>query len=169
MTPREGRAAGGRSRRAGWWIPWIFVASFVIVAAVNGVFIYFASVSWTGLQTEDAYEKGLAYNATIDAAKAQEKLGWKASVSFDALGENGGRLTVDLADRDGAPIDGASVHGLAVRPTREGLDQEINLAAVGRGRYAADIELPLPGVWDIKLSARRDNARFGTSMRVVLH
>lgn len=139
-----------------------------MVAAVNGVFIYFANVSWTGLQTQDAYEKGLAYNATIDAAKAQEKLGWKATVTFDATAENGGRLTVELVDRDGQPVDGASIHGMVVRPTREGLDQEINLEAVGRGRYAADVTLPLRGVWDIKLRAQRDDARFGINERIVL-
>lgn len=156
------------ARRPGWWIPWIFVASFVVVAAVNGMFIYFASTSWTGLQTEDAYEKGLSYNATIDAAKSQARMGWTGTVDFAATTERGGRLSLDLVGRDGTPVDGAVIDVLIVRPTREGYDQRVSLAAVGRGRYAADIDLPLRGVWDVKLQARRDNARFGMRERIVL-
>ena len=58
-------AAGARGR----WIPWLFVGFLVVVAAVNGVMIWYALSSWTGLAANQAYDNGLTYNQNLAAAR----------------------------------------------------------------------------------------------------
>ncbi|MGE5500712.1 MAG: FixH family protein, partial [Ignavibacteriales bacterium] len=41
-------------RRPGWWYPYIFVAAFVVVVGVNAAMAYFASSTFTGLETDNA-------------------------------------------------------------------------------------------------------------------
>ncbi|MCW8952841.1 MAG: FixH family protein, partial [Rhodospirillales bacterium] len=63
MTTASGQAAN--NRKPGWWYPWIFVGGMTIVVIVNGIMIYFALSTFTGLETRNHYEKGLAYNTNI--------------------------------------------------------------------------------------------------------
>ena len=62
------------------------VAFFGVVFAVNGVFFWFASDSWTGLSTEDAYRKGIAFNDQLARADAQKRLGWTAETDYASAG-----------------------------------------------------------------------------------
>ncbi len=58
-------ARGDGSRPGDRYIPWLFVAFFAVVLAANGALIAIALGSFTGLTTEHAYDKGLAYNRTL--------------------------------------------------------------------------------------------------------
>lgn len=162
-APRPNPGAGQRSGRL---IPWIFVASFAVVAAVNGVMIAYAVNTFTGLTTDRAYEDGLAYNQTLAAARAQERLGWKAGVDFAATDRDHARVIVTLHGGDGAPLDGATLSARFIRPTSQGADTEVPLNETGAGRYEAQLGLALPGQWDIVILASHDGASYQTSRRV---
>jgi nitrogen fixation protein FixH len=95
-------------RPDGWWYPWIFVAGMLVVVVVNAVMITYAIGTFPGLQTEDAYRKGLAYNRTLAAAREQEERGWQATVRFEADrpeadyqagAQRAGDLQISLTDR----------------------------------------------------------------------
>ena len=64
------------------WIPYAFVAFFGVVLLANGTMIGLAFATWTGLETEGAYQKGLAYNRVLDRARAQAALGWRVDLAF---------------------------------------------------------------------------------------
>jgi nitrogen fixation protein FixH len=141
---------------------------FGIVLVANGAFIFLALDSWTGLSTEDAYRKGVAYNETLDAAEAQKALGWRADLAFEAE-DGGGLLQVAFEDARGDPVAGLTVTAAIRRPTHEGFDREVTLEPFDAGRYAARIELPLSGQWDVSLIARaRDGARYEIEERIWL-
>lgn len=156
--------AGPRAR--GSWIPWAFVAFFATVVAANGALVVLAYHSWTGLETEDAYEKGLAFNRTLEAVRAGEALGWRVEVSFADAGPGRGRLAVLLAERDGRALTGATVAARFVRPTQAGHDKEVMLAEVGDGTYAREVELPLPGRWELRLEAEHRGRRHRSAWRL---
>lgn len=125
---------------------------FGTVVAVNGAFVYFALDTWPGLSTRRAYEEGLAYNKTLDAARAQRALGWKSAVDFEGA-EGGGRaLTVRMANRDGAPVAGLAITVELRRPVREGEDRTLMLAETGFGAYRAVADVPL-GRWQAVVKA----------------
>lgn len=157
------------TRKAGWWYPWIFVGMFGVVVAVNGALAYFATSTFTGLQTEGAYEKGLAHNKALAAVRAEELLGWKVVPEIDpAAITTGGSITVTAKDRDGKPLNDLQVAVQLVRPTTAGYDSVVELEAQGNGLYQAPLKLPLPGLWDIKVLASRGQDQVETMRRVVL-
>lgn len=160
MTPSSAapanRGPGGSDRAPRWSraIPWMFVAGFAVVIAVNGTLIYFAQSSFSGLETEHAYERGLQYNQALEAAAAQEKLGWRSEITLTDAADGKRELAASFADRLARPIDGLIVEAHLLRPSNAGMDLTVALAGKGNGRYAADVTLPALGQWDIRIVAR---------------
>lgn len=163
-APRRGR---------GWWIPWTFVAGFAVVIGANGALIYFSMATWSGLETEGYYEKGLAYNEALSGAQSQAALGWRVKIDFAPAGRSDSdgaraRVSITLRDRDGRPLTGADVRARFVRPTQSGLDSETVLPDLGQGRYGADVTLARPGQWDLVLLASVAGVSYQAVERVYL-
>jgi len=137
------------------WIPWVFVGGFLLVVAVNAVMIIFAVRSFTGLTTTEPYTKGLRFNDQIREAELYEQLGWKIAARFAPATARRGRIEVQLADRGGAPLSDAVITAEFSRPVEKGHDFTLTLSPLGQGRYAADAEFPLSGVWDVKYRIER--------------
>jgi nitrogen fixation protein FixH len=154
-----------RSPRRDRWIPWAFVAFFLTFIAVDAVMVMLAVGSFSGVATENAYQKGLAYNRTLEAAERQKALGWSADIAFAGNGPQAGRLLVRLVDGGGRPLAGASVSAELVRPLQAGYDFTVPLDGVG-DRYQADIALPLPGQWEVRLTAEDRANTFRHSQRI---
>lgn len=154
--------------RRSLWIPWALASIFAAFLVANGTMIYFASRSWTGLETEGAYEKGLAYNDIIAAAEAQAALGWQVALEAGTAETGEAWVEVSLADREGHPIAARAVWARLVRPTHVGYDREAPLRDLGGGRYRGLVELPLPGQWDLRVRVEHVGGVYRASRRVVL-
>lgn len=151
------------------WIPWSFVAFFGVVVLVNGIMIYVAFSTWTGISDENAnsYRQGLTYNDRLAEAEAQHALGWRADASFDSIGLGAGQLRFHLTDDNGTPLTGADVAATILRPTHPGHDFATSMpAGDALGTYSADITFPLPGQWDIRIVAEHPNGTYRLSSRV---
>jgi nitrogen fixation protein FixH len=162
-------------RGDGWWYPWTFVAGMALVIAVNIALVIYAVGTFPGLETDDAYRKGLAYNETLAAARAQEALGWRADVRYAprpaeaaAGGGREGELVITLLDRTGEPLRDLKAEAVLVRPTRAGLDMRIELEPRGPGEYRAEATLPLAGQWDVRILARRGDHGFQATRRILV-
>ena len=131
----------------GRFLAWM-LGSFGVVFAVNGVFIWLALSTWSGLVTDHPYEKGLAYNQTLQEAKAEAALGWHSEFDF-----KNHRLLVRFHDHAGMALDRLRVEARFVRPASDGADQVLPLEATGNGGYAGSVTLPLPGQWDVLITA----------------
>lgn len=170
---RIGRPAD-RRRADGWWYPWIFVGGMLLVIAVNMVLVREAIDTFPGLETEDAYRKGIDYNTALAAAREQQRRGWQATIAFDAdqaaagNDRHEGRLSVRFVDREGAPLSGLAVSAILSRPTQGGHDFEVPLVDLGEGRYGANLELPLRGQWEARILAARGDARFQDTHRLLV-
>ncbi|MEX0814747.1 MAG: FixH family protein, partial [Dongiaceae bacterium] len=53
--------------------------------AVNAALVYLALDSFSGLETEGAYRRGVAYDATLAAARAQGEMGWRVAIDATSL------------------------------------------------------------------------------------
>ena len=160
------RSEQKRVAAAGSWIPWLFIGLFMVVLLVNGTMIAIAVSTFNGLETENAYKKGLAYNQRLAAAAEQEKLGWKASLGARFDGDNRVTLSLDLRDRLTNPINAADVKATLIRPVQEGFDQTASLVERGDGRYDATIDLPLAGQWDVHLTADARGKTYSLARRI---
>jgi len=145
------------------WIPWMFVALFVVVATVNTVFVTVAIQTRPGLVTEDAYEKGLAYNKTLDAVKKQKSLGWTGRTTYA-----NGVLGYTLKDKTGTPISGATIKAEIIRPVTQGYDSKAILQEVSKGVYEAKVALPLHGLWNIRIYSTWHNQTLQTNTDLTL-
>lgn len=165
MIARGG--ATGR-RQPGWWIPWIFVAGFGVVLLVNGIMIWVAASTWTGISTNRAYDKGLTYNRNLEAAARQALLGWQARIVARPGADGRPELVVTLADAGGQPLAAAQVEATFERPTHQGHDFTLDLAPDGIGSYRAAFTAPLAGVWDVRVVATRGADRLVATHRLMV-
>lgn len=177
MTEQSTQAASSPKKRPerprGWWYPWIFVAFFAVVVSVNGVMIFFAYDSWTGLETKDHYVKGLAYDDTIAAKKAQEALGWTVSYDLETISKNpdGSRQVaykVTFLDHNQAPVTPLKARTFFIRPTSEGMD--VNALANKRedGVVGGVMTVAAAGQWDLRVYAESRGRKYQLVQRVVI-
>lgn len=148
MSARATTMPGERRSR---WIPWAFVAFFGVVLAANATMIVIAIATWPGLETRQAYQRGLAHDEALEAAAAQAALGWQVGFAFEQTGDRSGALRLDLADRFGNRLEEAKVQVAFVRPTHGGYDLVVDLPHYYGGRYLHDIALPLAGQWEARV------------------
>ncbi len=120
----------------------------------NGIFVYYANTSWTGLTSQHAYDEGLAYNKTLAAKQKMLKLGWQGKISFDNKSLTKTVISINLKNKQNKIITGATLQAKLVRPTREGFDKTIPLKEVTKGVYSAETNLPLAGLWDVIIMAK---------------
>lgn len=158
------RKTGGRA--PGWYIPWLFVAFFGVVVAVNGVMLYFATSTYNGLQTENHFIKGIKYNDDLAGARAQAERGWKVEYGFEATDPQKGVAAVTLRDKHGNLLKDAQVTVTFIRPTHQGHDRTLELPYLGEGRYGQAVELPLAGVWDLRLEVRHASGDYQDEKRI---
>lgn len=166
MTSSTGLRPTRAPRQKGWYIPWIFVGLFLVVAAVNGVMIHFAFSSWTGLQTEEHFLKGIKYNQDLAGARAQAERGWQVNADFTSTEPLKGLASLTLRDKNGALLDGATVKIKLIRPTSVGHDVTMDLPYLGEGRYAAPVTLTLEGQWDMRVEIQHASGDYQNQKRV---
>jgi nitrogen fixation protein FixH len=155
-------------RRRRSLIPLIFFAAFAVVFAVNGTMIYFAVRSTPALVTEKPFERGKAYNAELDAAAAQARLGWSATVALEQHAAPRSELIILITDRGGAPVEGLAVAARLTRPVGHAAPLDVAFVEIAPGRYVAMVVVPVPGQWQLTLLARRGNDEFTLGHRLTV-
>jgi len=138
----------------GWHVLAAMLAFFGAVIAVNVAFAVIAVRSFPGEDVRRSYLQGLNYNATLAERRAQAALGWQAAAELRAEG-NAASVVVELRNRDGAPIEGATVEGELTWRTATRFDRALTFAPLGEGRYAARAEGLRPGQWRLRARAAR--------------
>ncbi|NQU62257.1 MAG: FixH family protein [Rhodospirillales bacterium] len=128
---------------------------FGVFLAANGALVFFALDSWPGLSTDKPYEKGLAYNRTLEAARKQAALGWRSTLSFDGAAK-AGTTRVRIEAPGEAPITGLKARVTFRRPVKEGFDVIVDLKETAPGLYAALTALPLAGNWHAVIEASQN-------------
>jgi nitrogen fixation protein FixH len=145
------------------------LAFFGVVIGVNGVMIAFAIGTMPGLENEKPYQAGIAYNAEIEAARAQAGRRWAVAshVTRDALGR--ATVAVNTHDANGAPITGLTIAARLMRPTDQRGDRTVVLGECAPGTYEGEATGVAPGAWDVEIEAARASERlFRSHNRLVI-
>lgn len=148
------------------YLPYLFFVFFGVVLFANGMLVYAAVTSWTGLNGEKHYIRGLAHNQTLDAVAAQKAMGWTGSVALDPGRDGDSVLRFNLTDKAAAGVVGATVTAKFLRPTHVGNDFTLRLQDLGGGRYVARTVMPLAGQWDVDVVAEHNKGRYQILQRV---
>jgi nitrogen fixation protein FixH len=123
---------------------------FGVIVAVDGFMIYRAVSTFGGLETQDAYKKGLAYNQRISRDADQARAGWQDTVEIGGAQQ---RLRIALRDHAGAPIAGKRLAAKVGRPATDRFDMTLDLAETAAGVYEAALPVVAEGSWIVDLSA----------------
>ena len=129
---------------------WGVFAFFGVVFAMNGVFMYYAISTHTGLDTTNSYRRGLNYNERVRAEARQMRLGWKPTIT---LNEHADKIALNLRSASDLPVPNLIVTGLLNRPATADFDRILKLQEVSPGRYEASFKALKPGNWIISLQA----------------
>lgn len=133
-----------------------FVGFFLIVFLANGILTYYALETWPGLQTENSYVKGLNYNQEINHAADQKNSDWQITITEKPTQITNGRFEINII-RPLESLPPSMVSVSFIRAVQEGYDQEIILNHISNGRYAAPVNLPLSGQWNILIVVKSQN------------
>lgn len=145
-NPRPAVARGLMGRH----VVMIFFAFFAIIFAVDGYMIFQAVSTFGGLETQDAYKKGLAYNGRIARDLEQARNGWKDTV---VIGGTPHHLRVALRDQSDVAITGKRLVAQMGRPATDRFDVTLDLAETADGVYEAALPGTGDGAWIIDLTA----------------
>jgi nitrogen fixation protein FixH len=142
---------------------------FGVVIGVNGIMVALAIGTLPGLETDKPYQAGVAYNAEIDAARAQAARHWTVAshLSRDAQG----RATVNVTahDASGAPVGGLAVAVRLLRPADQRGDRGMELSEREPGTYQGETDGVAAGAWDVEIDAVRASERlFRSRNRIVV-
>jgi nitrogen fixation protein FixH len=150
------------------WIPWAFAGALGVVVSVNAALAYLAAATAPGLVTQHPFERGNDYNRVLEAAAAQDALGWRTSLRFapETVGQI--KLVAEFADHSGQPLHGLVVTARLTRPLGPQPEIDLTLSEDALGRYVQTVTLNQPGQWDVGIAVQDASAHFGFARRLVV-
>ncbi|MCB1877136.1 MAG: FixH family protein [Chromatiales bacterium] len=166
------------------WAPAVILGFFVVVAAMDAVFITLAQgglssglAAWVlprpasegkvasgfpGVVSHDYQKKEAHFNDYLQRLEDQERLGWrirKGWVGPARAGESA-VFQIQIVDHTGRPLTEASATGRFLRPSDSAKDQKFAMKETGEGYYQAEVTLPEPGSWNLVLTVEHGKARY---------
>jgi nitrogen fixation protein FixH len=153
-------------RNSPWgWFPLAVIAGLGIVVLVNAGMVFAALHSFPGQAGSEDFALSNHYDAVLQRAAQDAALGWTVKASTD--GTN--MPVVMLTRRDGTPLQGATLEGVAERPLGATETRHLEFHETQTGRYVADSVLPAQGQWELTLSASAGDNQIAVTRRVIAH
>jgi len=143
------------------------VISFGVIFAVNGLMVYEALSTLTGVDTDSAYQAGLQFEDEVAQARAQDARHWQvdAELTPSAGGE---RVDLNARDAAGRPIGGLEAMATFERPIDRRQDRSITLIADSAGSFHGNADVAA-GQWDLVLVLTQHGEQmFRSKNRVVI-
>ncbi len=131
---------------------------FGAMVIANSFLVYFALSTFSGLDSQNSYETGLAFQRGIIKASAQNALGWKVDVAVTPAA--GGMTTFSFAvhDKEGQAVDGLKPVITLNHAATSRLDQAVAVTETGNGTYAGATRA-IAGQWYLVIAFERGGER----------
>jgi nitrogen fixation protein FixH len=129
----------------------LLAASFGIVFAINGFFVYKALSTAPGEESGASYEAGLRYNSILAEARVQNALGWQHKSSLD-----NGYLRLTFQDAAGRPVTQLALTAEIERPAGSS-STRLAFEEKSDGIYQAPLSVSA-GTWIASITAKRSSA-----------
>jgi len=151
--------------------PWVlgWLGLLITVVLVNVIFIVTAFKTSPGLVDEGYYEKGRDVEKNFHKKlEARNRLGWDIRLQNPkqvVVGQSGS-YSVNVIDKVGMPVRDAEVTLQAYRPSDASADITTTMDLVATGVYQTRLNLPLKGIWDIKVKVQHGEDELEIARRV---
>lgn len=139
--------------------PWLLgmIGLIILVLAVNGAFILFATHDRSTLVDRDYSTSDRKSNAAVvNELQEQKALAWKITVRKPGViaMNTPAAYEIGVVDREGAPVRG-SVEVEAYRASDASRDFTTVFTETLPGNYQGYINFPLKGYWELHIRVRR--------------
>lgn len=158
----EGRRITGRT------VLLALLGFFGVIFIANGILMYLAFSTFSGIESRSAYESGLLFEQQVEAANLQAELGW--SVGADIVREPSGRVTVTVTARDryDAPVKGVAFRAEFEHRANRSHDQALMLVEAETGTYRGSVTDVSRGQWTLVIEAEdAEKPVFRSESRIV--
>jgi nitrogen fixation protein FixH len=110
----------------------------------------------------DYYQKGLHWDDTATQIRKNAELGWKMRVAVSDSATARGERTVmcQLTNRDGTPLDGATIELMAFPHARGSERSSATFFPAGAGQYETPLRFGRYGVWEFRVVVHRGPETF---------
>lgn len=140
---------------------------FAMIFVANGVLLYFALTSWSGLVVDSSYEAGRQFNAESATARAQAKLGWKVEANAERAADGATDIRLVARDANAVALRGLVFEGKLSRPVKRSEDRVFTLRETEAGVYTVSLNDVAAGQWDLVVEAKDgDNRVFRSRNRL---
>ncbi|MBA4130616.1 MAG: hypothetical protein C0519_04240 [Hyphomicrobium sp.] len=150
--PKPGKRQPGKrmfKEITGRHVLFLMLGFFGVIIATDAFLVYKAVSTFGGIETQDAYRKGVTYNERIAEERAQEARGWTKDARLEK-----GELRVTVRDKDQKGVEGLQISAMFGRPATNTEDRTLTLTPVGPGEYMATLGDIEPGNWVATMEAR---------------
>lgn len=167
MTARTApHRPGPKGELTGRHVLMMVIAFFTVIIIANIVLITQAVRTFPGEDVRRSYVQGLNYNETLADRQAQAALGWRAAAALRRDTTGAAAIEIVLIDREGRPVENASLEGTLRRPLEAREDQTLLFAPQGQGRYVATVPTLAQGQWALRARAARGANHFDLEARL---
>jgi nitrogen fixation protein FixH len=167
LSPSRGRDKRPYEITGGKVLTWM-LAFFAVIIAVNAFMAHEAISTFSGVDTDSAYQAGRQFEREVAKANAQDARHWRVEANVTRAADGDVVLDVSARDAAGEPLHGMTATALFARPADRGLDRAVVVHedAPGHFRSSADIGA---GQWDLIIELSRAGDRvFRSKNRVVI-
>lgn len=143
----------------GWHVLLILTLFFGTIFFANAIMMRWAVSTFRGTESDTAYRDGLIYNRELAASRRQDALGWSVDAHVRRGADGAAIIEVGVRDSAGRPIAGLAGQARLAHPADKAQDRSADFAALGNGRFRADISEVPAGQWDLIVDFDRDGER----------
>ena len=141
---------------------------FGVVFAVNGVMIFAALSTLTGVDTASAYQTGRMFEHDVAMAHAQDARHWQVDAKVTAAADGARRVFVVARDASGRPLGDMGLAVTFERPTDRRFDRDVAVTLDSPGNFHGSADIPA-GQWDLVIALSRDgDEMFRSRSRIIL-
>lgn len=146
------------------------IGFFLIQAILWTVAITLTSQDPSHAVLESYDQRALDWDSWQEAQRVSATLGWNSVLEVSSTEEVDGRrnLFLQLANRDGSPLTGATATLRVFHRARAGEAKMVSLEEATPGSYVGDFQAQQSGFWTLELTAFKGGQRYFQEFRMEL-
>ena len=114
----------------------------------------------------DYYRRAVGWDTTQAQVRRSTELGWRVHPTLAPVSGDSTPLIILLTDRDGAPLDAATIDVVARPIAHANRSVTSTPTPQGDGRYTTTMAIDQPGLWEVVVTVDRAGERLVAPLRI---
>ena len=146
-------------------LPWMIFSLIAFFMLLDLGFIALAQKTFSGVYTDNYYQKGVDFDKINRQGIYQDEIGWKSEIMYN---EDSRQVSLRLRDANGRALAGAKVQAKVMRPVTNKFDHLLDMTELSSGLYGAKVDFLENGQWEIRVKAQFNGQEYINSRRFMV-